>query len=440
MEKGLYNNFYQYLIGYFEKEIRNGETNEPPGIRIKRANAFQEFSLKGLPSNRHEEWKYTNLNRLLKEEFKLQPDKAELDTGPQPIPGLEACRIILLNGRLLPEISDPLPEGVRFFDTAAAMAEPRYAEKLGEIARTEDSPVLALNTAFFKEFQVLHISGSKPVETPVHLIHYYSESSTPRFIPYRMLVIAEPLSEATIIETFSSAGQQPILISYVSEQEIAESAVLHSFLLNELEDDGYFIHYREVRQGSNSQVNQMNLALGNGSLVRNDLNFRLQGSGTQTNLWGSYVVSDRQHIDNHTLVDHQQPHCNSTEHYKGILQDRSHAVFSGKVFVRPDAQKTNAFQQNNNVLLSDQATVNSKPQLEIFADDVKCSHGSTVGQLNAEALFYLKTRGISEEMAKRMLIEAFVAQIHSRITLPPLKDHIHRRLTNKLQSENLITA
>ncbi|HEY0898461.1 MAG TPA: SufD family Fe-S cluster assembly protein, partial [Sphingobacteriaceae bacterium] len=193
-------------------------------------------------------------------------------------------------------------------------------------------------------------------------------------------------------------------------------------------------------QHRNSVVNNMNISLGEASLVRNELNFRLKGSGTQTNLWGSYVTSGRQHVDNHTVVDHQQPHCNSSELYKGIMTDRSHAVFNGKVIVRPDAQKTNAFQQNNNILLSDQAAVDSKPQLEIFADDVKCSHGSTVGQLNEEALFYLRTRGIGEEMARRILVEAFVSEVHSRIPIPALKDYVLKLLKHKLQSENLITA
>ncbi len=440
MEKGIYNSFYQYLTGYFENGIRTENRPEPPEIRLKRTNAFQEFSLKGLPSNRYEDWKYTNLNRLLKDDFRFPELQPVLDSRPPAVAGQDVCRIVLLNGKVLPEYSDPLPDGCRFSDTPAALNKPDYAGKLGTLARDTEYPMVALNTAFFTDFHVLHIAAGRSIEKPVHLMHLYTGSTGPAFIAYRMLLIAEALSQATVMETFSSWGEQPVLVSYVSEQEIAESAVLQSYMVNEMEENSSLIHHREVRQEKNSNLNHMNIALGNASLVRNDLNFRLQGSGSETNLWGTYVVGDRQHIDNHTLADHQQPHCNSTELYKGIMQDRSHAVFNGKVYVRPDAQKTNAFQQNNNVLLSDLATVNSKPQLEIYADDVKCSHGSTVGQLNPEALFYLRTRGIGEEMARRILVEAFVSEVHARITYPALKDHVLKLLKNKLQSENLITA
>lgn len=300
--------------------------------------------------------------------------------------------------------------------------------------------MVALNTAFFRDVHVLHFTGARPAERPVHLVHVYTGDAGPALVAYRSLVIADALSEATVIESFVSQGEHPVLVSYVSEQEIGESAVVHAYMLNEMDENGYLVHHREVVQERTSHLSHMNIALGDAALVRNDLNFRLRGTGSETNLFGSWVVDDRQHIDNHTLADHQMAHCNSTELYKGIMQGRSHAVFNGKVFVRPDAQKTNAFQQNNNVLLSDQATVNSKPQLEIYADDVKCSHGSTVGQLNPEAMFYLRTRGIGEEMAKRILVEAFVSEVHTRIALPPLRDHVQNLLKNKLQTENLITA
>lgn len=440
MEKGIYNDFYQYLSGFFEKEIREAGS-EPPGIRLLKTGAFQEFIRAGLPSNRHEDWKYTNLNRLLKADFRFrEPTTAGPWTPPAFIAGLDACRIVLLNGRVIPEYSDPLPDGVRFLDTSAALGQPAYCSRLGTMAKYEEFPMVALNTAFFRDMHVLHFTGARPAERPVHLVHVYTGDAGPALVAYRSLVIADALSEATVIESFVSQGEHPVLVSYVSEQDIGESAVLHAYMLNEMEENGHLVHHREVVQERNSHLSHMNIALGDAALVRNDLNFRLRGTGSETNLFGSWVVDDRQHIDNHTLADHQMPHCNSTELYKGIMQGRSHAVFNGKVFVRPDAQKTKAFQQNNNVLLSDQATVNSKPQLEIYADDVKCSHGSTVGQLNPEAMFYLRTRGIGEEMARRILVEAFVSEVHTRIAFPPLRDHVQNLLKNKLQTENLITA
>ncbi|HEY0898327.1 MAG TPA: SufD family Fe-S cluster assembly protein, partial [Sphingobacteriaceae bacterium] len=348
MEKGIYNGFYQYLIGYFEKEHLPERAFEPSELLAKRARAFQAFNLKGLPSNRYEDWKYTNLNRLLKDDFKFQPTGEVPGYDVPQIPNLEACKIVLLNGRLVPEFSEPLPEGVRFFDSQSAIAQPEYVKKLGSLAVNEDNPILDLNTAFFKDFAVLHVTAKKLIDKPIHIIHHFTGNTSPAFVAYRMLVLAENLSETTVIETFHSNNEHPLLISYISEQEVGESAVLHSHLVNGLDEQVFLLHHREVDQHRNSVVNNMNVSLGEASLVRNELNFRLKGSGTQTNLWGSYVTSGRQHVDNHTVVDHQQPHCNSSELYKGIMTDRSHAVFNGKVIVRPDAQKTNAFQQNNN--------------------------------------------------------------------------------------------
>ncbi|WP_423147138.1 Fe-S cluster assembly protein SufD [Rubrolithibacter danxiaensis] len=440
MRKGIFNNFYQYLSENFEKEHLPERQFESAELLSKRVSAFQQFSLNGFPSINTEDWKFTNLNRLLKEDFKFQAGDKIFEKCTTAITGLDACKVVFINGKLAPELSDTLPEGVTFLDGGAALSKPQYTEKIGTIAFDEENSMLALNTAFFKEFSVLHVAAKKLIEKPIHISHIFTGNSSAAFIPYRMLVLAEELSEATLIETFRSSTTEPVFISYVNEQKLNQSAVLHSHTINSLGENMYLVHHREVQQCRNSIFNNTNISLGKASLVRNDLNFRLKETGTETNLLGTYITSDRQHVDNHTLVDHQSPNCNSSELYKGIMMDRSHAVFNGKIFVRPDAQKTNAFQQNNNVLLSDQATIDSKPQLEIFADDVKCSHGSTVGQMNEEALFYLKTRGIGEETAKRILVEAFVSDVHSKITIPALKEYVLDLLKLKLQNESLITA
>lgn len=440
MEKGIFNDFYRYLVGNFETEHLPGRHFESPALLAKRASAFQIFNRKGLPSTAHEDWKFTNLNRLLKEAFTFQPHSQNLEKLPAEIEGLDACRIVLVNGGLVPQLSDPLPEGVLFLNPDAALADMTYTEKIGSIAHDEENAMLALNTAFFKHFSVLHINARRVIEKPIHISHIFAGNGSPAFIPYRMLVLAEALSETTVIETFRSDSEQPALVHYVNEQQLKESAVLHSYLVNAPCENIHLIHHREVEQHRNSVFSNVNVTAGQAALVRNDLNFRLKETGTQTNLLGTYITTDRQHVDNHTLVDHQSPQCNSNELYKGIMMDRSHGVFNGKIFVRPDAQKTNAFQQNNNVLLSEQATINSKPQLEIFADDVKCTHGTTVGQLNESALFYLKTRGIGEETARRILIEAFVSDVHSQIRIPALKEYVFHLIREKLQSERLISV
>ncbi len=436
MEKGIFNSLYKYLIAS-QEQARQQQTASPAWLADKRNAAFSVFSAKGFPSRKNEEWRFTNLERFLSADFTFQAEVVP-DQVPAALDGLEASRIVMINGRFAAELSDPLPDGLTFLDTEDALKDERFIAKFETIAADSENAMLALNTAFFRECSFLHVEAKAIVEKPLHIAHYYTSHAEAAFIPYRILVLAEKMSEATLIETFHSDAGAPVFVSYVSEQFIAEAAVFHSHILNDLHDNIHFIQHREVIQEANSVLNNSNIAMGDTALVRNDINFRLTASGTETNLIGAYLLTGDQHVDNHTLVDHMMPHCNSSELYKGILTDRSRAVFNGKVFVRQDAQKTNAFQQNNNLLLSNEATVNSKPQLEIFADDVKCSHGSTVGQMNKEALFYLKARGIGDETASRLLMEAFLVDVISRIEVDALREYAERLLNKKMAIPSLI--
>lgn len=440
MEKGIFNNFYKYLVEYFNERQPQNSTAESELLFAKRNAAFKIFEKEGFPSTKREEWKNTNLNRLLKDDFKIQVLDPSFQKISVDIEGLDTCRIVLINGQLEPELSHGIPEGVTFLNTKELLNDPAFVAKIGTIADDETDALLALNTAFFTNCYLVHVAENAVIEKPLHVTHIYTQHPEAAFVSYRMLVVAEKVSEATVIETFHSYTDNPVFVSYVSEQQIAESAVYHTHVINALGENVNFVHHREVIQATRSVLNNSNIILGSAAFTRNDLNFRLQGSGTETNLLGTYIVNGNQHVDNHTIVDHQMPHCNSSELYRGILFDKGHAVFNGKIFVRPDAQKTNAFQQNNNMLLSDRAVVDSRPQLEIFADDVKCSHGSTVGQMNEEALFYLKSRGISEETAHRLLIEAFTYDVHSQINIEELRQYIATLLNMKLQKENLEVA
>lgn len=439
MEKGIFNNFYQYLLTHADEELSTLKQSEAAWISGKREAALEVFREKGFPSKKNEDWRFTNLERFLKEDFKFHTPEAEVK-DLSVIEGLEASRLVIINGKFSAALSDPLPDGMTFLDTADLMADDRFSSLVATVAVEEDDAMLALNTAFFRECTVLNIASKAIVEKPVHIVHIYTAHPEPAFIPYRTLIVAERLSESTIIETFHSEVQAPVFVNFVSEQHIGEGAVFHSHIINELGENTCFVHHREVVQLSNSVLNNSNIAIGNAPLIRNDLNFRLKEQGTETNLLGAYVVTGQQHVDNHTLMDHISPNCNSSELYKGILDDHARVVFNGKVFVRPDAQKTNAFQQNNNLLLGNQATVNSKPQLEIFADDVKCSHGTTVGQMNKDAMFYLKSRGIGEETAGRMLMEAFVFDVLSRLEVPAIRNYTADLLNRKLQTDNLVIA
>ncbi|WP_069657928.1 Fe-S cluster assembly protein SufD [Arcticibacter eurypsychrophilus] len=438
MKQGLYNNFYRYLIDSFDKKQAALTYIESVNLTAKRNEAFSIFKEMGFPTRKYEEWKFTSLSAALKDELQLMIEHDHSLINTNRIHSLDAVHLVLVNGRFAPELSDALPEGITFYDTQATLAESRFADKISTLATEDDAPMLALNTAFFTEVSVLQIAAHAIVEKPVHVSHVFTVNDIAEFVPYRMLVIAEKHSEATIIETFHSDSLvHPLFVSYVCEQEVHESAVLHTHMINTLPENAYFVQHREVFQYRNSVLNNSNIALSDVTLLRNDLNFQLKDVGTETNLIGAYILTGDQHVDNHTLVDHQSPNCNTNEVYKGILLDTSHAVFNGKVFVRPDAQKTNAFQQNNNLLLSDQATVNSKPQLEIFADDVKCSHGSTIGQINEDALFYLQTRGIGEEAAKKLIMQSFIFDVILRIKIESLQDYVSDLLNKKLNTENL---
>ncbi len=425
------NKFYKYLTGRVDQQTLNSMEGDSD-FSEKRKAAWLFFKEQGLPTKKNEDWKFTNLHLKLSDVYNIELPDIKIGRFPF-IDSIDACRIVLVNGRLNKELSDELPEGITYLDTKDALSRAEVSKKVGSIANTYENGILALNMALFNQLHVLYVSPKAIVSRPVHVYHTYAEEGNSLFVPYRMLVVAGKQSEATLVESFHSDIQHPFFVSYVSEQELDEAAIFHSHISNTAGPNVNLVHHREIVQQANSVLNNSNIMLGSATLIRNDINFRLKGSNSEANMIGAYVVSDNQHVDNHTIVDHQVPNCNTSELYKGILLDRSNAVFNGKVFVRPDAQKTNAFQQNNNLLLSDEATVDSKPQLEIFADDVKCSHGSTIGQMNKDALFYLKSRGIGDEAAKRLLMEAFIYDVLAQIEVEGIRTYSEALLEGKFE-------
>ena len=438
----MYNNFYQYLIASFEQE-NVSIPGEPEAVTAERKSAFALFKEKGFPTVKNEEWKYTSLNRFLTADYQLITSCAAGTLQPPAMPddikSIDCCRAVFVNGVFIPSLSDELPEGVTLLDGAAALGDPAFADKFLKIAQDESNPILALNTAFFRNFYFLNIAKGKVIEKPIYFLHTYT-ADTPAFIPYRIFISAERTSQASLIETFySDTEEAPIFVSYVTEQFVDEAAVLNTNIINNLTENISFVEFRETQQQQNSVFHDMNISFPGAALIRNNIHCRIQGQNAEANLWGIYLSGKQQLVDNHTIADHQVPNCVSNEHYKGILLDKSHGVFSGRIIVRKDAQKTNAFQQNNNLLLTDQAIANSKPQLEIFADDVKCSHGSTFGQLDQEAMFYLKTRGISEETANKIMIEAFAYDVLSRIEIESLRGHITDLIHKYLENREAVT-
>lgn len=414
---------YRQLSVAFEAKLADATFGV---LGTRRAEAFARFRQAGFPTVKNEDWKYSNVTPLVKEAYALETDSVpNVDAllGSTDIPGLDAYRIVLVNGVFTPHLSDtPTYAGLDIKPIQDAVNEPAFDKHFTQYADKTDNPFVALNTAVFKSGIYLTLGRNTVIDKPIHIIHIASANS-PLFTAVRNLFVLEANTEAEIIETFvGAAGNAKTLNNHVTEIALADNAKLQHYYLQRGDVSGNYINHCEVYQRKHSLYNNYNCTLPGASFVRNDINVRMDDETVESHLYGVTLTADKQHVDNHTIVDHMKPHCESYEWYKNILQDSSTAVFNGKIFVRVDAQKTNAFQQNNNILLDEQASIYTKPQLEIFADDVKCSHGCTIGQFNDESLFYLRTRGIGEEKARILMVHAFAFDVTIRFS----NEHVRR--------------
>jgi Fe-S cluster assembly protein SufD len=304
----------------------------------------------------------------------------------------------------------------------------KYFGKYAEI----DNGFVALNTAFANDGVVIFVPHDTVVEKPVFILNLTGSTDSYVLSQPRNLVIAEKNSKLSIVDLFHSISDKETLTNVVNEVIVGEGAHVEMYKIQDENHKAFHFNRTQSHQSANSTFTIYNVTLG-GQLVRNDSNVVLDAENCTGNLYGLYLTEGTQHVDNHTLIDHAKPHCQSNELYKGVLNDKSRGVFNGKVFVRKDAQKTNAYQSNKAILLTDEATIDTKPQLEIYADDVKCSHGAAIGQLDYEAVFYLRSRGISEEMAKTVLIRAFADDIFDLIPSEPLHEYLNNLVHAKLK-------
>jgi Fe-S cluster assembly protein SufD len=417
-----------------------GSAPPPAWVRDMRRHAFAHFTSQGFPTTRDEEFRATPVNAIADTAFEPAPATPAAPTLPASvreqftIPGLEtAAELIFLNGRFAPGLSTigTLPQGVRVANLASVLAnEPALVEPyLNKVIAFPTQGFTPLNTAFIEDGAVVILSDNAILEQPVHLV-YVSLGGTQPFVAHpRTLVVAGRNSQGKVIESF--VGTHAYFTNTVAEIVGADNSHLDHYRVQRESLDAYHVSSLHVRLARSAVFTSHNLALG-GKLVRNDVNATLNDQGIVCTLNGLYLVDGKRLIDNHTTIDHAQPHCESHELYKGVLDDQGRGVFNGKIFVREDAQKTDAKQTNKVLLLSEDATINTKPQLEIFADDVKCTHGATVGQLAPEQLFYLRARGIGAAEAQAMLIHAFASDIVERIDLEPLRDQLEQYLLSRL--------
>jgi Fe-S cluster assembly protein SufD len=414
---------------YLESFAASGKARrpgEPAWLHELHSTAIDRFAERGFPTLRDEEWRFTNLTPLLKVPF--QPaatatrsaadlDRLAFDLGP-------CSRLVFVNGRYDPRLSvlRPLPDGVVVGSLAAALgASPDLVRPhLARHAAYEDQPFAALNTAFIEDGAFVHLPKGKVVAEPVHVVFVSTAAGGPSVSYPRTLVLADVNSQLTLVESYVGPAGEVYFTDAVTEIVAGDNAVIDHYKVQRESTAAFHLATMQVRLGRSANLATHNLVLG-GGLVRNDVGAYLGGEGGECTLNGLYAGAGRQLIDNHTRIDHAVPHCTSHELYKGILDGQARGVFSGRIYVHPDAQKTDAKQTNKTLLLSPDAVIDSKPQLEIFADDVKCTHGATIGQLDAEGLFYLRSRGIGRDEARSLLTFAFANDVVGRVKVEPLR-------------------
>ena len=383
--------------------------------------ALEVLESTALPTTRVEAWKYTRVAKLGKIDFHNETAEAE-DISQFTIDDT-TCSFVFVNGHYSPAISSrELPEGVRC--TLISEASSLDASTLA----LEGEVFHSLNTAHLNDGVVVEIEDKAQVDTPIQILHILKGEHV--ISNFKTIIRAGKFSKASVIQGFFAEDNGVNFCNTTTEIDVAENAFLSLEKVQSESESSFHINTEQVQQAKSSTFTINTFTL-NGGLVRNNLNIDVNGENCTTNLNGAYLLKNKQHVDNHSVVDHKVPNCESHELYKGVIDDNSTAVFNGKVFVRQDAQKINAFQSNGNVLLSDNASVNSKPELEIYADDVKCSHGSTTGQLDEEAVFYLRARGISEKSARRLMVAAFVGDVLEKIENESVRSFVNKLLVER---------
>ena len=403
-----------------------------------RSQAIKNFESKGFPTKKEESWKYTSLNTILKNDFSVFPKKENTiefaEVKKYFLHEIDTYKVVFIDGTFSSFLSSTSHDGLDVCLMSSALNKPKYKmcidEYFNNIASKEES-LTSLNTAFASEGAYINIPKSKVVEKPIEIIYFSTGSEAALMVQPRNLVIVGENAHVQIIERHQSLNDNPVLTNSVTEIFAQKRAIVDYYKIQNDVQTANLIDNTYIAQKQESNVSVHTFSFG-GNITRNNLNFYHQGERIDSTLKGVTIIGDKQHVDHYTLVQHATPNCESHQNYKTILDGSSTGVFNGKIFVEKEAQKTDAFQKNNNILLSDKATINAKPQLEIFADDVKCSHGCTIGQLDENAMFYMQQRGIPKKEAKALLMYAFTSEVTGSIKIPELRSKIARIIADKL--------
>jgi Fe-S cluster assembly protein SufD len=421
------------------KNVLNTDARfDSKAIESKRSEAISDFERIGFPTKKNEEWRFTNINPIVNTDFNVKKDEAVKKSLVEKLAEykFDANVIVVYNGNYSSELSKISEDSENVFvgsfvDAIVAGRNDVFEKHFGKYANDKIDGFTALNTSMINSGLLVYISKGASLKKPVIIINFIEDSSTEIFANHRNLVVVEENGRADVSEVYYANGKKASFSNVVTEIFLGDNAELH---YNKVQNEGsnaYHVGTTQVEQKNHSRLYSMTVSWG-GSLIRNNLNSVINGEGIDCYFRGFYLTKGEQIIDNHTLADHAMPNSHSNEFYKGILDDKGTGIFNGKIMVRQDAQKTNAYQTNKNILLTNEATINSKPQLEIFADDVKCSHGATTGQINPDEIFYLRARGVSKDAAKKLLLSAYAHEIIDEVKNEELRGLLFKTLDKKL--------
>ncbi|MEO0423996.1 MAG: Fe-S cluster assembly protein SufD [Pseudomonadota bacterium] len=407
-------------------------------IKALRTRAIEAFTAQGFPTPRHEDWKYTNLARIEREAFQAAAAVPSVDGDALPALSFadgEALRLVFVNGRYAPSLSDAADAalaGVHVASLAHAVdQEDERLDGLGTVASLESNGLVALNTAFLKDGALVTLDADVTLEKPLYLVFLSVEQAAAALIQPRVYLVAGRHARARVVEHHATLSEPTNFTNMVEELRLDDGARIDHYLLQDGAPTGSIVHSMNATLGRDANFTSHHLQAGS-RLARQDIHVKLAAPGSSTVLNGVFLPSGEQHLDTHTRVDHLEPHTRSDEDYRGVLDGRSRGVFNGKVVVHKDAQGIEAHQSSRNLLLSERAEIDTKPELEIYADDVVCSHGATVGQLDEQAVFYLRSRGLDEQRARQLLTYAFARDLIERIDLAPVREAATRAVLARL--------
>lgn len=409
--------------------------NEPAWLTRLRANAFERFEELGFPSVKNEEWKYTNVAPITRLQFEIGAARPEFDYSAFRLPEAVESEFVFVNGKLVDSPANAI-DGVVAMNLSEAVLDETYAEIIREhLARSADyvaNGFTALNTSFIGEGLFVYFRKNSQLDIPLHLLFVADSNQTATFP--RVLIISEENSQATVVESYVGGEEASYLTNSVVEVVLKDGARLNHYRVQTEGVNGFHIATTAAELGSASSYNATAINIG-AQISRHDVAVSMNAEGGECWVDGLYLVAGNQHTDTHSTIDHRQPNCSSHQLYKGILDGKSRAVFNGKIFVRHNAQKTDAMQTNKNLLLSNEARVDTKPQLEILADDVKCAHGAAVGQIDEEELFYLETRGIHPTLARNLLTYGFAEEVIEKIKVDSIRARLDEAVLNRLNAQ-----